>query len=845
VKPSDALDSVLRELAQASGVLEQRELLRELGEDARAEDLAVDNDRHLERVERRLDELQGVVVDTTHAAVVQAALRPLEPDYAATVAFLRWFAPAGPWLLVGIDPEKEKETVARAFSVAEEQKLRAWLEREGAWRNLYFTVNPTRWDAPKQKKPARQDMAALAWLHVDLDPDKEKPFAQERARILGALRDLPDGIPPPSCVIDSGGGYQAFWRLDTPLELAGADAAARTASADAAAAWNRWLEQRLGADRTHNLDRLMRLPGTLNRPDKKKRDAGRAVALAQVVEQRDTLHALESFQRAEAKGGAAVKREATARGRGFWDCAETPPPLDELWPEPQWVESLDSVEQIRGNAELRALLETGGTHADRSKNVMHAAGWMARVGVPEGVQVALLQDARLGISAHVLAQADPDRAAWRAVEQARQDEAGKRARDAAAQAAGELLLGENGKPKKSRGNLRAALQKLGVELWYDELAERHMVAGLGKHGQQLDDAGMRALDDLLDEQYGLAFNWETLVRYLLTVAEKKKRHPVREYLAALRWDGVPRVDAWLSTYMGVEPSSYAREVGRCVLLAAVARMREPGCKFDQMMILEGSQGVEKSKALRSLVANPTWFSDSVSLAGDDRRFMEAVAGKWIVEANELAGMNRSDVETLKATLSRQVDRARLAYARLPVDRPRQCILIGTTNANEYLRDSTGNRRFWPVKVGELRLDELARDRDQLWAEAAHRQSAGEEFVMKREVWKEAGEEQEARQARDPYLDALEAALGEFDNGRITVRDAWALVGADPGRATQDDNVRLGEAMRALGWRRAKMRFGESNPRRCYAIGDGSKRVSVEGLPSGVAVLVDGQRVRTG
>ena len=765
------------------------------------------------------------------AAVVKAALRPLEPDYEATVAFLRWFAPAGPWLLVGIDPEKQGDTVAHAFTVAEEPKLRAWLERAGATRNLYFTVNPTRWDAPRQKKPARHDIAALAWLHVDLDPDKKKPVAEERARILGVLRNLPAGIPQPSCIVDSGGGYQAFWRLQEPLELAGADAVAREASADAAAAWNRWLEQRLGADRTHNLDRLMRLPGTLNRPDKKKRDAGRAVALAQVVEQRDTLHALESFQRAEAKGGAAVKREATAK------VARSTIPVAA-------VESLDSVAQIAGNAELRKLLETGGTHADRSKNVMHAAGWMARVGVPEGVQLALLQDARLGISAHVLAQGDPHRAAQRAVEQARQDEASKRARDAAALEAGELLLGENGKPKKSRGNLRAALQKLGVELWYDELAERHMVAGLRGHGPQLQDAGMRALEDLLDEQYGLAFNWETLVRYLLTVAEKKKRHPVREYLAALRWDGVPRVDAWLSTYMGVEPSSYAREVGRCVLLAAVARMREPGCKFDQMMILEGSQGVEKSKALRSLVANPTWFSDSVSLAGDDRRFMEAVAGKWIVEANELAGMNRSDVETLKATLSRQVDRARLAYARLPVDRPRQCILIGTTNAEEYLRDASGNRRFWPVKVGEVLLDELARDRDQLWAEAAHRQAAGEAIRMDPALWPAALVEQEARQARDPYQDALEAALGEFDNGRITVRDAWALVGVDPGRATQDDNVRLGEAMRALGWRRAKMRFGEGNPRRCYAIGDGSKRVSVEGMPSGVAVLVDGQRVRT-
>ena len=836
----EQVERELRELAQVAQSVEQRELLRARGHDARADAQATSDNAQLDRLEQRLVELEGIAtVDARHAPAALAALRAPTPDYAATVAFLRWFSPGGPWLLVGIDPEKKQPTVAQTFSVAEESKLRAWLEREGRCRNLYFTVNPTRWDAPKQKKPARHDMAALAWLHVDLDPDKEKPFAQERARILGALRSLPEGIPQPSCILDSGGGYQAFWRLDTPLELAGADDVAdkeardtaREASADNAAAWNRWLEQCLGADRTHNLDRLMRLPGTLNRPDEKKRKAGRAVALAQVVEQRDTRHNLESFQRTEAKGGATVKREATAKVARF-----TGPVAG--------VVSLDSVPQISDNAELRKLLETGGTHADRSKNAMHAAGWMTRVGVPEDTQLAILQDARLGISAHILAQGDPYRAALRAIEQARHDEAGKRAREVAALAAGEFLLGDNGKPKKSQGNLRVAIQKLGVALWYDELAERHMVDGLDGHGPQLDDAGMRALSWALEEQHGLSWGWDTLVRYLLTLAEKNKRHPVREYLAGLKWDGVPRLDRWLSTYLGVEETPYTREVGLRVLLAAVTRVRHPGCKFDEMMILEGAQGARKSSALAALAGSPEWFTDTVALAADERRFMESVAGKWIVEASELRGMKRSEVETLKATLSRQVDRARLAYARLPVDRPRQCILIGTTNAEEYLRDASGNRRFWPVKVGEVMLTELTRDRDQLWAEAAHRQSLGESIRMDAALWSAAQVEQTERQARDPYFDALETALAEIPNGRLTVRDAWALVGVDPGRATQDDNVRLGEAMRALGWRRDKLRFGDGNPRRCYARGDASARISVEGIQSGVAVVVDGKRARS-
>jgi predicted P-loop ATPase len=316
---------------------------------------------------------------------------------------------------------------------------------------------------------------------------------------------------------------------------------------------------------------------------------------------------------------------------------------------------------------------------------------------------------------------------------------------------------------------------------------------------------------------------------------------VREYLAGLKWDGIPRLDRWLTTYLGVEDSTYAREVGLRVLLAGVARARNPGCKFDEMMILEGAQGAKKSSALAVLAGKAEWFTDTVPLGADERRFMESVAGKWIVEASELRGMKRGEVEALKATLSRQVDRARLAYARLPVDRPRQCILIGTTNAEEYLRDGSGNRRFWPVKVGEVKLDELVRDRDQLWAEAAHRQARGEAIHMDPAIWAAAQVEQASRQARDPFADALEAALGEVEDGRLTVRDAWLIVGMDPGKATQEDNVRLGEAMRALGWRRDKLRFSDGSPRRCYAVGSGSQRVSVEGGGQGVVVLVDGRR----
>jgi hypothetical protein len=819
----EEVEGTLRELAELTGSMDHAALLRELGDPHAAERAAELADARLDAVAERMEAVAKVAADA------RAQLPRPAPDYSATLAFLRWFAPGGPWLVVSIDPEKKAVTRAQSFTVAEEAKLRAWLTREGRAHNLYFTVNPTRYDAPKQKKPALTDMAALAWLHADLDPDKSKPHHAERERILGVLHNLPASIPPPSCIVDSGGGFQAFWRLATPLELAGDDESTRESSARHAAAWNRALEQALGGDRTHNLDRLMRLPGTVNWPGPEKRAAGRRPALAQVLEMNDSRHPLQGFQRVEdPKTTGRVTREATPRAK---------PAAGKV----SAIHSLDSVPQVRACPALRELLEKGGTHADRSLNAMHAAGWLTRLGVADAVQEAILLDPRLGISAHILAQADPARAARRAVEQAQRDEQEKQAREAAAQAAGEFLLGDNGRPKKSQANLRVALQKLGVALWYDELAERHMVDGLQGHGPQLDDAAMRAMAWTLEEEHGLVWGWDTLVRYLLTLAEQRKRHPVREYLAGLKWDGIPRLDRWLTTYLGVEDSTYAREVGLRVLLAGVARARTPGCKFDEMMILEGAQGAKKSSALAVLAGKAEWFTDTVPLGADERRFMESVAGKWIVEASELRGMKRGEVEALKATLSRQVDRARLAYARLPVDRPRQCILIGTTNAEEYLRDGSGNRRFWPVRVGEVKLDELVRDRDQLWAEAAHRQARGEAIHMDPAIWAAAQVEQASRQARDPFADALEAALGEVEDGRLTVRDAWLIVGMDPGKATQEDNVRLGEAMRALGWRRDKLRFSDGSPRRCYAVGSGSQRVSVEGGGQGVVVLVDGRR----
>ncbi len=265
------------------------------------------------------------------------------------------------------------------------------------------------------------------------------------------------------------------------------------------------------------------------------------------------------------------------------------------------------------------------------------------------------------------------------------------------------------------------------------------------------DADDAQLISYIDLSYGnfSARNYDIAVS---KVVDDRSYHPIKEYLASLpEWDEVPRVDTLLIDFLGATDNVYVRAVTRKTLCAAIARVMKPGCKFDTMLVLSGPQGKGKSTLIAKLCGE--WFNDSLLLSDTkDKTAAEKLQGYWILEIGELAGLRKTDLETLRGFLSRQNDIYRAAFGRRATPHPRQCVFIGTTNADSYLRDITGNRRFWPVKVPggvargswELTTDEVS----QIWAEALHYYNQGEQLHLTKDLEGMAVHEQREAMEQD-------------------------------------------------------------------------------------------------
>jgi predicted P-loop ATPase len=299
-----------------------------------------------------------------------------------------------------------------------------------------------------------------------------------------------------------------------------------------------------------------------------------------------------------------------------------------------------------------------------------------------------------------------------------------------------------------------------------------------KGASQWTDGDDAALRYYMGRVYGMTGK-DRIFDAVNVVAQQNKFHPVKDYLESCTWDGVHRVDTLLVDYLGAEDNAYTRAVTRKTLVAAVARIYSPGCKFDYMLTLRGRQGIGKSAIIAKL--GGPWFSDTfTTMQGKDA--YEQVMGVWLMEVGELAGMRKAEAETIKLYISKQTDRFRPAYGRRTQEFARQCIFIGTTNETQFLRDTTGNRRFWVIDTPNEPTKDLWNELTPetvraVWAEAVELYKAGESLFLPRDLEKTAREVQESYEEENPragiIADYLERLLPvDWENRDTYARRQW-------------------------------------------------------------------------
>lgn len=328
----------------------------------------------------------------------------------------------------------------------------------------------------------------------------------------------------------------------------------------------------------------------------------------------------------------------------------------------------------------------------------------------------------------------------------------------------------------------------------------------------------------LTDTYGLpSISKAALEEGMLTVAATRRYHPIRDYLMGLKWDGKPRVDNWLVHVLGEKPASikpalfeYLGLVGRFWLLGMVYRVMEPGCKFDYCPVLEGSGGLRKSTLVETL-ATSEYFSDTPFEVGKGKEAQEQVQGLWLYEIAELTHFSKSEVGAIKAFISAKVDRYRVAYGSTVESFPRQCVLVGTTNEDTYLRDRTGNRRFWPIPVKrQINTEFVAKYREQLLAEAFARYLQGEAYTptgdQEERLFKPMQESRLVETAVDgellyvltrvPMQNGIQSVVNELADF-VTLPQLVQALGADPAKAPPGLQGQITSWLKHEGWERKR------------------------------------------
>jgi predicted P-loop ATPase len=522
---------------------------------------------------------------------------------------------------------------------------------------------------------------------------------------------------PASLVVETSPGNAHHWLfLDRAISAAEADELGKRIRASAAADHD-----------TGNPAQPYRVAGTTNYPNRKKQDRGRVITPTRVLSTTDRLwtpkQIIEAFPLPPEPTGSG---SGSGGGGGSHDEGAIP-------------------------TELMLLIRDGVQDGNRSDKFFQAVARLKLLDWSVDGIAALLEKYPRGIAAKYAGRV-------RAEVNRVYDKAHNRG---LAAAPWRDVKDKHGNPASSLANAVIGIKALGIDCRLDLFHHAILVDYRGdlteiKHlvGELTDDA-LGGIRSLINNQLGLDVGDANALAAVKEIARDHAFDPVLDYLDEVqgRWDGVKRIDAWLTDYCGAPDTPFTRAVARKHLVASVRRARQPGCKYDDILVMESPEGKNKSTAIMVLAGKEN-FSDQTILGVQDREAQELVTGVWLYEIADLTDIAKADVNRVKAFASRDTDRARPAYARGVEKRPRRCTFWATTNDKQYLKSQTGNRRFLPVPVVRIDLDGLRRDRDQLWAEAAVAEATGESITLDESLWTTAAEEQEQRRVIDPWEDVL-------------------------------------------------------------------------------------------
>jgi hypothetical protein len=392
----------------------------------------------------------------------------------------------------------------------------------------------------------------------------------------------------------------------------------------------------------------------------------------------------------------------------------------------------------------------------------------------------------------------------------------------------------NGTPKPTMHNTRLAIAALGIECSMDTFHHKILFGYIGedfKHklldGELCDDA-IIMLRQKISDAFGFDPQEKPTWDAVKSLALEHCFDPVCDMLAEAEteWDGVARLDTMAVKYFNAEDTPFNRMAVRKMMIALPRRARQPGCKFDTILVLEGPEGWNKSSAFNKLVGDEN-FTDQRVIGATEKEVQEQLRGKWLQESAELDGMKKAEVNQVKGFASRRFDRARAAYDRAVTNQPRLCINVGTTKGDQYLQSQTGSRRWLPMKVlAPIDLEKLQRDRLQLFGEAATYETAGEPITLLESLWPDAALAQEARRVSDPWEDILvnmPAVLNLFnpelpgmelmqiihtagtdDNDFVSSAALLThVLGIQNAQQTSAHTMRLATVMKKLGWEKRK------------------------------------------